>query len=115
MKTPRVSAWELRILQILLNQTMYGLQIKKEIKEIYEDEISEGTLYPTLHRMSKKGFLDSSWGDSSEDFKGARRKYYTISSEGVLIMRKFNLSQRSTGQLDHGNLAGIHTSQIIPS
>lgn len=113
MKTPRVSPWELRILQILLNQTMYGLQLKKEIKEVYEDEISEGTLYPTLHRMCKKGFLDSSWGDPSEDYNGARRKYYTVSSEGVSIMRKLNLNHRSTGQSEFGNLTGNYSSALI--
>lgn len=41
--------------------------------------IEEGALYPALHRMEKRGLLDSVWGVSG---KGRRAKYYRLTEAG---------------------------------
>ncbi|NJN48553.1 MAG: PadR family transcriptional regulator [Alkalinema sp. RL_2_19] len=93
MKKARLSPLEFRIIQLLVNQKRYGLEIKREIEKQDGDVLSEGTLYPTLHRMYKKGFLKASWGDPEKEFNGARRKYYTISSEGIACCVNTNQKQ----------------------
>lgn len=41
--------------------------------------IEEGSLYPALHRMEKRGWLKASWGVSP---KGRRAKYYALTPNG---------------------------------
>ncbi|NKB90459.1 MAG: PadR family transcriptional regulator [Acidobacteria bacterium] len=42
-------------------------------------EIEEGSLYPALHRMEKRGLIEATWGVSP---KGRRAKYYGLSALG---------------------------------
>lgn len=41
--------------------------------------IEEGALYPALHRMERRGWVESEWGLSE---KNRRAKYYTLTREG---------------------------------
>ena len=60
---------------------LHGFQILRWIKETSEGDllVEEGSLYPALHRMEKKGWLDSEWAVSE---KGRRAKYYTVTARG---------------------------------
>ena len=60
---------------------LHGFQILRWIKETSEGDllVEEGALYPALHRMEKKGWLDSEWAVSK---KGRRAKYYTVTPKG---------------------------------
>ena len=51
------------ILSILKKNESYGYEIIQNIKEISggKIEFGEGTLYPVLHKLEKKGFIESSW------------------------------------------------------
>ena len=57
------------------------LLVIQNIKEISggKIEFGEGTLYPVLHKLEKKGFIESSWKIAES---GRKRKYYNISNEG---------------------------------
>jgi PadR family transcriptional regulator, regulatory protein PadR len=79
-----LSPLEEKVLTILLNREFYGLEIIKALEEASEGKIriGFGSLYPTLHKLEKKGFVKSQWGeDRPEERAGARRKYYRV--EGV--------------------------------
>src|SRR5688500_3592381 len=41
--------------------------------------LEEGTLYPALHRLARKGWLESEWGVSENN---RRAKYYRLTSAG---------------------------------
>jgi len=60
---------------------MYGYQIMQKVKEISSDQIviTEGALYPALHKLLDEGVLvtESEWIGSRE------RKYYRLSTSGV--------------------------------
>jgi len=60
---------------------MHGFEILEWIRETTRDElvIEEGALYPALHRMKRRGWLDAEWGISD---KGRRAKYYRLTDEG---------------------------------
>ena len=69
------------ILSILLQGESYGYEIIQSIKEISggKIEFGEGTLYPVLHKLEKKGLVQSSWKIAET---GRKRKYYKISNNG---------------------------------
>lgn len=69
------------VLSVLTEGESYGYEIIKTIKVLSEDQIQwkEGTLYPVLHKLEKRGFITSEWKVSEE---GRKRKYYAIKQEG---------------------------------
>ncbi|WP_339836019.1 PadR family transcriptional regulator [Paenibacillus sp. FSL R7-0272] len=69
------------ILSVLISADNYGYGIIKEIyrKSGEQFELKEPTLYSSLKRLEKSGYVESYWG---EETQGGRRKYYRISSQG---------------------------------
>lgn len=69
------------ILNMLADEgKMYGYQITQAVKNQTNNElkITEGALYPTLHKMEEKGILLS----ETKEFNGRLRKYYFITEKG---------------------------------
>ena len=60
---------------------MHGFEILRWIEATSHGNLllEEGALYPALHRMQKRGWLDASWAVSE---KGRRAKYYTLTKAG---------------------------------
>lgn len=78
------------ILSVLLQGDNYGYQIIKTLytKSGNRFELKEPTLYSSLRRMEKQGWIASYWG---EETQGGRRKYYKITEHGrELYERNFN-------------------------
>ncbi|UCE74313.1 MAG: PadR family transcriptional regulator [Methanomassiliicoccales archaeon] len=72
---------QLCILAVLSSGKKYGFQIIKELRELsmgYYD-LKEGTLYPALHRLEKRGYLKSEWITQE---RGMPRKYYALTKKG---------------------------------
>jgi PadR family transcriptional regulator PadR len=79
------------IMTLLVSRELYGLELMKAIEEATEGKlrIKFGSLYPTLHRLEKKGFVTSHWGDDTpEERGGARRKYYQVTGLGERALRE---------------------------
>ncbi len=45
--------------------------------------MKEGTLYPSLHKLERQGFISSYW---EKQEKGPDRKYYRITDEGQEVL-----------------------------
>lgn len=71
------------VLSVLYDEDMYGYLIVKKIKEKSKEEfeIKEATLYVSLKRLEKRGYLKGYWNDN-EGTSGGRRRYYSITEEG---------------------------------
>ncbi|MEZ4883731.1 MAG: PadR family transcriptional regulator [Chitinophagales bacterium] len=73
------------VLKLLAEQgRMYGYQITQEVKTRTKDEIvlTEGALYPTLHKLEAEGLLVT-----EEVFIGKRvRKYYRLTETGKVAV-----------------------------
>jgi PadR family transcriptional regulator, regulatory protein PadR len=71
----------LLILQCVSDEPMHGYQIAQQIKEKSEGvlDFKEGTLYPTLHKLSANGYLNS----YSEETNGRTRHYYQLTEFGA--------------------------------
>lgn len=73
---------ELLVLKTLVrNDELHGFEILDWIERESGKalRIEEGALYPALHRMEKRGWLESVWGVSD---KGRRAKFYRLSAAG---------------------------------
>lgn len=69
------------VLKLLSEQEkMYGYEITKKVKELTSGEvnITEGALYPTLHKLEGDGLLSV----SVEHIGNRPRKYYSLTKEG---------------------------------
>lgn len=62
------------------NGRMYGYQITQMVKEITRGElnITEGALYPLLHRLEEQGVVET----EMESVGNRMRKYYTLTKTG---------------------------------
>jgi transcriptional regulator len=60
---------------------LHGFEIIDWIHETTGDElqVEEGALYPALHRMEKRGWLEARWSISE---KGRKAKYYRLTRSG---------------------------------
>jgi transcriptional regulator len=72
---------ELLILQALSWRESHGYGIARWIEGATDDalRIEEGSLYPALHRMSAKGWVDSAWGVSENN---RRARFYRLTVKG---------------------------------
>jgi len=69
------------ILKTLSPGTMHGWGISQRIQQLSEDvlAVNQGSLYPALHRLEEKGWIDAEWG-SSENNRKAR--FYSLTRLG---------------------------------
>jgi transcriptional regulator len=63
------------------SRSLHGFEILEWISEATDGAllIEEGSLYPALHRMEKRGLIEAAWGVSP---KGRRAKYYGLTADG---------------------------------
>lgn len=71
----------LLILRMLQGGKQHGWAISQRILLTSGDalEIKEGSLYPALHRLERKGWIKASWGLSENNRKA---KYYELTLAG---------------------------------
>jgi PadR family transcriptional regulator PadR len=71
----------LLILKLLSERDMYGYEIIQEAARRSSDvfQFKEGTLYPALHQLHRRGFLRSDWRVGKN---GRERKYYGLTPKG---------------------------------
>jgi len=72
---------KIHILYHASKEPIFGVEIAKELAT-HGYDISPGTLYPTLHRLEKEGYLKS----SSRVVGGKVRKYYQATAKGKRVL-----------------------------
>jgi len=72
---------DMLILKTLTVQPMHGYAIAQHIGRLSGDvlTVEQGSLYPALERLQKRGWVSSRWGESPT---GRRARYYTITEAG---------------------------------
>ncbi len=72
-------------LRALRDENRHGWAIQQRINQISNDllSINQGSLYPALIRLEKKGYIKSDWGVSEN---GRRAKYYRLTKKGRVQM-----------------------------
>lgn len=71
--------------------SMHGFEILSWIREASDGDflVEEGALYPALHRMAKKGWIEGRWAVSE---KGRRARYYDVTAAGRKELRRESAS-----------------------
>ncbi|HEX8942965.1 MAG TPA: helix-turn-helix transcriptional regulator [Gemmatimonadaceae bacterium] len=76
----------LLLLTLLSERDMYGYEIIQESARRSDDAFAfkEGTLYPALHQLERRGLLVADWRVADN---GRERKYYSLTAKGKKAAR----------------------------
>ncbi|HEV2276956.1 MAG TPA: PadR family transcriptional regulator [Acidobacteriaceae bacterium] len=72
---------DLLILRTLALGPQHGWAISERVQQISDDvlRIQQGSLYPALHRLERRGWIKAKWGASENN---RRAKYYELTRTG---------------------------------
>ncbi len=72
---------DLLILKALALEPLHGVGISRRITQITKGafQVSFGSLFPSLHRMEERGWVEAEWRASENN---RRAKYYRLTSSG---------------------------------
>ena len=84
---------DLLILKTINLQPLHGWAISERIQQISNEvlKVQQGSLYPALHRLERRGWIKAHWGASENN---RRAKYYSLTRFGRRAL------QRETQQWD---------------
>jgi len=73
------------ILALLEKADSYGYELIQQAETLSEGQFrwAEGMLYPLLHRLENKSWIEAYWGKAPT---GRKRKYYRITQEGKSVL-----------------------------
>jgi len=72
---------DLLILKILALEPLNGWAISLRLKQVSSDilQVSDGSLYPALHKLEQHGWITAEWGPSENN---RRAKFYALTRPG---------------------------------
>ncbi len=72
---------DLLILKTLALEPQHGWAISERLKQVSSDalQVQQGSLYPSLHRLERRGRIKARWGVSDN---GRRAKFYELTAKG---------------------------------
>ena len=72
---------DMLILKIVALGPVHGYGISQRIRQISKEVliVQQGSLYPALHRLEKRGWVAAEWGDSEN---GREARFYRLSAKG---------------------------------
>jgi PadR family transcriptional regulator, regulatory protein PadR len=71
----------LLILKVVALGPVHGYGISQRVRQISRDvlQVQQGSLYPALHRLEERGWLQADWGETEN---GRQAKFYRLSAKG---------------------------------
>jgi len=84
IKQLRKGILELAIMGALEHRSHYGYSLIKHLTGGNGVELTEGTIYPILSRLSREGLVSAEWAESRQ---GPPRKYYALTPNGKKAYR----------------------------
>src|SRR5437870_13385672 len=85
MAEPRIElpqgTLDLLILKTIALEPQHGWAISERVQQISSDalQVRQGSLYPALHRLERRGWIKARWGTSDNN---RRAKYYELTRKG---------------------------------
>jgi PadR family transcriptional regulator, regulatory protein PadR len=78
---------DMLLLKILALEPMNGYAISQRLKQVSSDvlQVSDGSLYPALHKLEQEGWIRSEWKTTES---GRRAKYYSLTRLGQRHLEK---------------------------
>ncbi|HXY29287.1 MAG TPA: PadR family transcriptional regulator [Gemmatimonadaceae bacterium] len=77
---------DLLVLKLLSWGPAHGYAVARGIEQLTSDvlQVGEGSLYPALHRLEERGWIDSEWRQSANN---RRAKFYRLTPRGRQQLR----------------------------
>lgn len=78
---------DLLILKTISIEPKHGWAIAKRIQQVSGDvlQVTQGALYPALHRLEQQGWICSEWRDTET---GREAKFYQLTRAGAAQLKK---------------------------
>lgn len=93
---------DLVILKALSWGPLHGVGVVRWVEDVTHQQlqVEEGALYPALHRLERKGWLEAEWGFTD---RGRKAKYYQLTTAGrrrlTAELRTWDRYTRAIGQV----------------
>ena len=93
------------LMKLLEEKDMYGYEMIENLREKSKNvfELKAGTLYPLLHGMEEKGYVDS----YEQEAAGKTRKYYSLTAAGRKQLRVKEGEWKEYSRAVSGVLGGV--------
>lgn len=78
-----------------LQGNAYGATLRNHIAEVTGEDWSFGSIYPSLERLARKGYVRSYLGDPTPERGGRSKRYYELTAEGVTALNRLRNIQQS--------------------
>jgi len=74
-------ALDMLLLKALQLEPLHGYAIARRVQQLSKEvlKVEEGSLYPALHRIEERGWVESEWGTSENN---RRAKFYRLTRNG---------------------------------
>jgi PadR family transcriptional regulator PadR len=98
---------DMLILKIVALGPVHGYGISQRIRQISNEalQVQQGSLYPALHRLEKRNWLEAEWGESEN---GRQAKFYKLSSVG---RKQLEMEEASWGRLSEAVTLILQTAK----
>jgi transcriptional regulator len=85
---------DLLVLKALSTGEKHGYAVSEWIDRVTDGRllVEEGTLYPALHRLERRGLVKAEWGYSENN---RRAKYYSLTARGTQRLEREEATWRS--------------------
>lgn len=72
---------DLLILKALALEPLHGWAVSERLQQVSKEalQVGQGSLYPALHRLERRGWIEAEWGVSDNNRKA---KYYKLTRSG---------------------------------
>ena len=89
---------DLLILRTLALEPQHGWAISERIQQVSRDvlQVPQGSLYPALHRLERRGWIKAEWGVSDNN---RRAKYYRLTRAGQRQVAKEMREWQQTAEI----------------
>lgn len=92
---------DLLILKILALEPLHGWAVSQRLKQVSTGtlQVSDGSLYPALHKLEQKGWISAEWKTSE---LGRRAKFYSLTRLGRRQLERQAADwERLSGAISH--------------
>jgi transcriptional regulator len=98
---------DLLILQVAALGPVHGYAIAQRLNQISKEalQVQQGSLYPALHRLEKRGWLKASWGVAES---GREAKFYALTAAG---RKRLDVERSEWGRLSQAIQLVLETAK----
>lgn len=83
----------------ILDGDAYGVSVQKEIASQLDRKVTLSALHTVMHRLEKKGYLESSLGNATHERGGKRKRLFQVTGLGKQALQDQRDSREKLWQL----------------